>query len=157
MQSPSKRTICKHSTHTINQSSKLNFYSENSNGKLMRRIVYSYFALFLILASCATKDKPVQADVSSPALTDVVLTDEQFKNSGIRLGHAEQRSISGVVKANGMLDVPPQNLVTVSAPMGGFVKNTTLLQGMKVQKGQVIITLEHPDYIQLQQDYLENK
>src|SRR6185295_2820385 len=84
-----------------------------------------------------------------------VLNEEQFRNASIRLGLVEQRKVHGTIKANGMLDVPPQNLVTISAPLGGFVKNTDLLQGMKVQKGQAIVTLEHPDYIQIQQDYLD--
>jgi cobalt-zinc-cadmium efflux system membrane fusion protein len=65
--------------------------------------------------------------------------------------------MNGTLKANGMLDVPPQNMVTVSAPLGGFVKSTELLQGMKVKKGQTVIVLQHPDYIQLQEDYLTSK
>ncbi len=65
--------------------------------------------------------------------------------------------LSGSIKANGMLDVPPQNLVSISAPFGGFVKSTELLQGMHVKKGQVVVILEHPDYIKLQQDYLDYK
>jgi cobalt-zinc-cadmium efflux system membrane fusion protein len=41
--------------------------------------------------------------------------------------------------------------------MGGFVKSTKLLQGMKVKKGEILAVMEHQDYIQLQQDYLETK
>ena len=47
--------------------------------------------------------------------------------------------------------------MSISAPYGGFLKSTTLLQGMHMHKGEVIAQMEHPDYIQLQQDYLENK
>ncbi len=72
-------------------------------------------------------------------------------------GKVEQRNVSGVIKANGMLDIPPQNLVTISAPLGGFIKSTELLQGMRVRKGQIVAILEHPDYIQLQEDYFVNK
>ena len=116
---------------------------------------------FLLLLACATscstkeKDDAKKGESDSLSSNEVVLNEEQFKNANIRLGQVEQRSINGTIKANGMLDVPPQNLVTVSAPLGGFVKTTDLLQGMKVQKGQVIVTLEHPDYIQIQQDYLD--
>jgi cobalt-zinc-cadmium efflux system membrane fusion protein len=116
--------------------------------------------LIIVLAfatSCATKEKPDTSESKPVNLNEVVLTEEQFKIANILLGQVEQRTISGTIKANGMLDVPPQNLVTISAPMGGFVKTTELLQGMKVKKGQEIVTLEHPDYIQLQQDYLEGK
>jgi len=69
----------------------------------------------------------------------------------------EVSKLSGNIKAHGVLDVPPQNLVSISAPFGGFVKSTELLQGMRVKKGQIIVTLEHPDYIQLQQDYVDSK
>jgi cobalt-zinc-cadmium efflux system membrane fusion protein len=60
------------------------------------------------------------------------------------------------LQVNGILDVPPQNLITIAAPMGGFVKSTKLLQGMKVKKGELLVTLENQEYIQLQQDYLDN-
>ncbi|GHN00037.1 hemolysin D [Cytophagales bacterium WSM2-2] len=86
-----------------------------------------------------------------------MLSDEQFKSIAIELGDLETRSLSGSIKANGVLDVPPQNLVSISAPLGGFVKFTELLQGMRVKKGQLVVQLEHPDYIQLQQDYLDTK
>ena len=58
---------------------------------------------------------------------------------------------------NGKLDVPPQNMITISAPMGGYVKSTKLLQGMKVRKGELLVTLENQEYIQLQQEYLQNE
>src|SRR6266850_3550095 len=121
-------------------------------------VYISAILLFLgFTTSCSTKQKgeahKMETDLASS--NEVVLNEEQFTNANIRLGQVEQRSINGTIRANGMLDVPPQNLVTVSAPLGGFVKTTDLLQGMKVQKGQVIVTLEHPDYIQVQQDYLD--
>ena len=56
----------------------------------------------------------------------------------------------------GKLDTPPQNLVSISPTIGGFVRSTDLLEGLRVKKGQVLAVLEHPDIITLQQDYLEN-
>lgn len=87
----------------------------------------------------------------------VELTSEQYQTAGIQLGNMEQRNLSNVIKVNGVLDVPPQNLVSISAPLGGFVKKTDLLQGMKIKKGQVVAVIENPEFIQLQQDYLESK
>jgi cobalt-zinc-cadmium efflux system membrane fusion protein len=118
-----------------------------------------YFITLLLISSCSktkeSTDQKQQAVASSA--NQVVLTDAQIKLLDIRLGKVENRQISGVVKANGMLDVPPQNLVTISAPLGGFVKYTELLQGQKVKKGQVLVIMEHPDYIQMQQDYLDSR
>lgn len=87
----------------------------------------------------------------------VELTAKQINTAGIELGKVEQKQISGTIKVNGMLDVPPQQMVSVSAPLGGFLKSTVLLQGSRVTKGQLIAVIENPEYIQLQQDYLEAK
>jgi len=122
-----------------------------------------YSIVFLTVFSCSKNTDKNQLDGNSKlksenfTLNEVSLTDEQVKSINIQLGQVEKRQISNPVKANGMLDVPPQNLVTISAPLGGFVKYTGLLQGMKVKKGQVVVVMEHPDYIQIQQDYLESK
>lgn len=120
----------------------------------------SIFALLIgALVACSDKAKEVpgtaETKVASP--NRVHLTQAQFKTISLELGKIEPREISNTIKANGKLDVPPQNMVTVSATLGGFVKYTELLQGMHVKKGQVIAIMEHPDYIQLQQDYLESK
>lgn len=87
----------------------------------------------------------------------VELTETQFKSATIATGKLEIRNMSGTINVNGMLDVPPQNLVSMSVPYGGTVRQTDLLQGMKIARGQVLVTLEHPDYIQLQQDYIDAK
>lgn len=89
--------------------------------------------------------------------SEVTLTDAQFRMAGIRLGAVEMKQISGTFKANGMLDVPPQQMISISVPMGGFLKTTSLLQGKRVKKGERIAVIENPEYIQMQQDYLEAK
>ncbi|WP_436486155.1 efflux RND transporter periplasmic adaptor subunit [Chitinophaga sp. ARDCPP14] len=111
----------------------------------------------ILLVSCGNKQTPATADVhdheEEPGVVE--LTPAQFKTAGITYGKPENRQISGAVKVNGLLDVPPQQQVSISVPMGGFIKQTSLLQGMPVKQGQVIAVLENLDYIQLQQDYLE--
>jgi cobalt-zinc-cadmium efflux system membrane fusion protein len=89
--------------------------------------------------------------------TRVELTAAQYKMAAIELGKIEQKSLSNTLKVNGIMGVPPKNLVSVSAPLGGFVHSTDLLPGMKVKKRQVLAVMEHPDYVQLQQDYIDKK
>jgi len=117
----------------------------------------AFLFLFCPVISCAPKKAGPQESVPVVGPLDVVLTEEQFKIANIQLGDVQPRHVSGLIKVNGMLDVPPQNLVTISAPLGGFVMDTKLLQGMKVIKGQVVAVMENPNYIQLQEDYLVNK
>lgn len=129
----------------------------------MNTILPSYVYLLLISiigVSCSDKSE-TNTETATPLIeitTNLVaLSDEQVANLNVKSGLVEKRNLGKVIKVNGVLDVPPQNLVTISAPLGGFIKNTELLQGMKVRKGQVLAIMEHPDYIQLQQDYLETK
>jgi cobalt-zinc-cadmium efflux system membrane fusion protein len=132
---------------------------ENFKSKLkMKNRIRLLLLLTVFWAACSKKDKSTETTTAQPTeIAHVRLSQEQQKLLGIVLGQPILRSMNGTLKANGMLDVPPQNMVTVSAPLGGFVKSTELLQGMKVKKGQTVIVLQHPDYIQLQEDYLTSK
>lgn len=114
-------------------------------------------ALLFISCSTRTEKQVVQTEKVVPTNEEVHLSDEQLTIIKLSYGKIEKRQLSDHIKVNGMLDVPPQNLVTISAPLGGFVKDTELLQGMRVKKGQVLATMEDPAYIQLQQDYIESK
>jgi cobalt-zinc-cadmium efflux system membrane fusion protein len=116
------------------------------------------FTLALVLGGCKNEPGKTTKDEDQVQEANVVeLTPEQAKTIGLQLGTIEWKDLSGAIKVNGMLDVPPQNLVSISALLGGFVKSTELLQGMKVNKGQPIVVMQHPDYIQMQQEYLETK
>jgi cobalt-zinc-cadmium efflux system membrane fusion protein len=87
----------------------------------------------------------------------VNLSEEQTKISGIKIGKFEEKEISEILKVNGIIDVPPQNLVSISVPLGGYLSSTKLLPGMHISKGEVIAEMEDIQYIQLQQEYLTVK
>ena len=106
----------------------------------------------------ANPDSTKQAEADKrEGLVRVSLTSAQYAVAGIQLGQLAPRPLSSVLKVTGVLDVPPQNQVSVSVPFGGYVRRITLEPGTRVRKGQTLLTLENPDYIQLQQDYLDNK
>ena len=112
---------------------------------------------FAILTSCGNKQSEKEATIEAPTENAVELTDAQLKNSKIETGKIEQKAISSLLKVNGKIDVPPQNMVSVSVPLGGYLKSTKLLEGMHISKGEVIAVMEDQQYIQLQQDYLTAK
>lgn len=114
-------------------------------------------SVLLILISCDDQKKVKQPPQTQGNDTTVSLTDEQLKNAGIQTAKLEQRSISSILKVNGKIDVPPQNMVSISVPMGGYLKSSRLLPGMHIKKGEVLAVIEDPQYIQLQQDYLTAK
>lgn len=111
----------------------------------------------IVLASCGG-EKIQEQGTTQPAIeTNVSLTEAQVKSANIELGKIEEREISTTLKLNGKIDVPPQNMISVSMPLGGFLKSTKLLPGMHIKKGEVIATMEDQQYIQLQQEYLMEK
>lgn len=115
------------------------------------------FSLSTLLFACGSNPQEQVAMVDSLQANVITLTSLQYKSSNIKLGKLERRPVAQRITVNGKLDVPPQNLVIISAPLGGFVKSTKLLSGMKVKKGDVLAVLENQEYIQLQQDYLDNR
>lgn len=108
------------------------------------------------LAACGTKKKE-EAKATPPVLNLIKLSDAQIKNAGIITGKMEQKEISSILRVNGKIDVPPQNMVSISVPMGGYLKSTKLLPGQHIKKGDPIALIEGEQYIQLQQDYLTAK
>lgn len=118
--------------------------------------IFVILMISLIVASCGgTKSEETEAVAAIE--TTVTLNEAQYKSANIVTGKLEKREISTVLKLNGKIDVPPQNMVSVSTPFGGFLKSTKLLPGMHVKKGEVLATMEDQQYIQLQQEYLTVK
>lgn len=111
------------------------------------------------LAATASTDESAAepAGDSASGEVHVSLTQAQYTMADIKLGQPTNRSLSTVLKANGAIDVPASSLVSVSVPFGGYIRKIDLEPGMRVQKGQTLVVLENPDYIQLQQDYLDTK
>jgi cobalt-zinc-cadmium efflux system membrane fusion protein len=129
----------------------------------MKRVL---FITILALAACGSDKQP--AATQEPEVisgTTVLLTEAQQKNANIATGLASLQDIKSVIKVAGKIDVPPQNMVSVSFPLGGYLKSTRLLPGMHIRKGEVIAIMEDQQYIQLQdyltakakQDYLESE
>jgi membrane fusion protein, heavy metal efflux system len=115
-------------------------------------------ALLIIFTACSTKQNPETLVETTDSTTQTLsITAEQAKGMHLQIGSTQAQTIGTTIQVNGMLDVPPQQLITISAPLGGFVKKTDLLQGSHVSKGQTLVVIENLEFVQLQQDYLEAK
>ena len=85
----------------------------------------------------------------------VELTQEQLDQSEIVIGKVEKRTVGVPLKVSGTIDVPPQGNISINMPYGGFITKLTMLPGTEVKKGQALVTLENPEFISFQQQYLE--
>lgn len=111
-----------------------------------------------VIACNQTKEESsTETDIAVKVSDEVSLTKDQYKVADIQLGKVEMRNLSNVIKANGQLNLPPESMVSVSAPLGGYVKSAGLLPGQAVRQGQVVVVIENPEFIDIQQEYLESK
>lgn len=113
----------------------------------------------LLVISCNNNQKPTTdtSDMtSSEGYEDVLhVTQAQFESANMNLGKLVEKPFSISVHTNGVIDVPPQNRAVISAFSGGYIKNTPLLIGDEVKKGDRLVTIENPEFITLQQQYME--
>ncbi|TXK25016.1 efflux RND transporter periplasmic adaptor subunit [Pontibacter qinzhouensis] len=128
----------------------------------MKRVNYTVLASFLCLSIACTsqtaetaKEAPATGTALAATAADVVqLSPEQQQISGITVGELEKRSLSARIQANGQVELPPQNKASINPLMGGVVRSILVKDGQYVAKGKVLATLENPDLIRLQEDYL---
>lgn len=88
---------------------------------------------------------------------EVELNEAQYKAAGIELGAFAMKNLSDVVNANGYTKLPPQNQADVSVHLTGIVKSINVIEGQAVKKGQVLATIESPEFAKLQEAYQTSK
>jgi cobalt-zinc-cadmium efflux system membrane fusion protein len=117
----------------------------------MNKSIY-LLALSLVLFSC----KDAKTDVVPVKDNNLIsVTTDQFKYSGMEIANPTQQDFQITVKTSGKIDVPPQNRAQITTFVGGNVKSTRLLVGDKVTKGEVLLTLENTDFLDIQKEYLD--
>ena len=122
----------------------------------MKKILFiNIFLSLLFISSCGNQPQQTTSEEESKDLSLIEVTQEQFNTMKMELSPLQEHEFDVMVKASGKVDVPPQKRAKVSSFMEGYVKSSNLLIGDKVNKGQALATLENPEYINLQQDYLE--
>jgi len=112
----------------------------------------------LLLSSSCKRGGSTRATTAEVLPDDIVeMRYDQIHLAGIDTGSVKMNYILSTIKVAGKVDLPPQNFVTVSAPLGGFIKSTSLLPGDIVTKGQVLAYIENQEFVNIEQEYLETR
>ena len=102
-------------------------------------------------------DHPIAVEEPHMEENEVHLNEAQFKAAEIVLGTFSKKNLNEVVSSNGYTKLPPQNQADVSVHSSGIVKNILVEEGEKVRKGQVIATIESPEFAKLKEAYLHSR
>jgi cobalt-zinc-cadmium efflux system membrane fusion protein len=112
----------------------------------------------LLLTSCSNDPKvETSQEDAVDSVNKVQLTKEQAVNAQLELGPIQQGKLKAATHLNGVIDVPPTAIASVSIPMGGYIQDINLIPGTFVNKGQVLATVKDPTYVQLQENFLAAK
>lgn len=113
-------------------------------------------SIFTVLVSCNDSKPTAKNEKTGMETASLIeITKPQFETAKMELGKVSLQKFKKTIQTNGMIDVPPAYKAKVSAIMGGYIKTAPLLVGNQVKKGQLLLTIENPDFIELQQNYLE--
>ncbi len=136
----------------------------NKINNYINRIINKIYIIILILFSFSCGENANQVAEENDSSAELVIgTDQisvsttQFASAEMQLGQLSKQEFYRSIKTNGMFEVPPENRSSVSTYFGGFVKDIRLLPGMTVRKGQLLFTLENPEYLEIQRNFLEVK
>ena len=125
----------------------------------MKNKIFFILLVFATLLSCNTKNnvehKEEEHNNNHNESGIVILNKKQQKALDLKLDTFQMRNLTTTVKINGQLKVPPSATAEVTAIIGGNVKKIKVFQGDKVYKGQVLLLLEHPEYISIQEQFAE--
>lgn len=114
------------------------------------------FTVFTLLCNCTQKQQEIQVPTTTQESNQniVHLTPEQKSNMSLSFTQLATDTISSVIWVNGKAETPTESIVSITNPLGGYLKSTSLQIGMQVKKNQVIAYMQDPSYVTLQKDYL---
>lgn len=120
----------------------------------MKKILLPIAALLCACSSAPTA--PASTAASEAATTDSIAAAPAEEPASEVDAASGATSVPNEPTFNGILVLPPQSRATVTLTMGGSIRSTTLLPGAYVKQGTVLATLENPEFIALQQSYLDS-
>ncbi|RLZ10708.1 efflux RND transporter periplasmic adaptor subunit [Faecalibacter macacae] len=124
----------------------------------MKKYIILLCSSLVLFTNCSKEEKKAEEQETVAAETSILkLTDVQLKNFVIDTASLQNQHLPTTVRLNAKTEVTPQNTISITNPFGGYVKRIALIPGNYVKQGQIVVVLEDPQYIQMQEDYLTTK
>lgn len=127
--------------------------------KPLKNLFFVILAVMLVtVASCHNGSQPTAAETDGAAEVQarpdrVTLSDRQIETAGIETASLARETMAELVKANGLIQLPPNDRAAINAPFESFIQTIGYMEGARVRKGDILVSLQHPNFIQLQQQY----
>jgi RND family efflux transporter MFP subunit len=101
------------------------------------------FAALALVAAGALADEPI------------ALTADQVRSVGITVARPQAQAQGAVSGLNGRVVVPNTQLHLISTPLPGLVESLAVALNEPVKRGQILVRLQSPAYLEAQRHYLQ--
>ncbi|MDN3204413.1 efflux RND transporter periplasmic adaptor subunit [Algoriphagus sediminis] len=122
------------------------------------KTIYQFYTLaflFFLALGCQPKvENEVSMEEEHGHAEEVHLSLQQFQSLGLEVDSLQKRPMQGFVETNGQLTLPPQSQAAVTSIVGANISSVEVIEGNKVNKGQILAYMFHPNLIELQTTYL---
>lgn len=123
----------------------------------MKKICLYYFLISFVLINCADNTQNKNENTSEKSDDEIFISTEQFKKNNFKLIPLTKVDFFDSISCFGKIEIPPNKKYSVSPFFKGYISNINVIQGESVNKNQVLFSLLHPYYLELQRDFLEIK
>lgn len=113
--------------------------------------------LIFIIWGCSRSEEPADQENQTDAEELIRIARDRMDEIGLETGPIGTGTISEGIQVNGYLDTPPQYKAMVNSIVSGRVTHIRFLPGDHVNKKQEVIRLESPEFLELQQRFLESQ
>lgn len=123
-----------------------------------KKLFIFVFALGLF-ASCNTASTPTENEQEQTVeeSNQYSVAKSMLNSTNMSLGQVVNHDFYEIVQATGAIEVPMSSKADISTMVAGYVSSLPYLVGEQVKKGQLLMELQNPDFIAMQQSYLEAK
>lgn len=124
-------------------------------------ILYIVLLLLFSLQFNCSKNKVEQESEQSEIIKlnlgrdTIEISKKELSKLKLELTEFEKQENVNKVSSTGMIEVPPNGRAVISAQVGGYIKNSKLLIGDQVKKGDLLVSVENIEFLEMQQQYLE--
>ncbi|HQQ11716.1 MAG TPA: efflux RND transporter periplasmic adaptor subunit [Bacteroidales bacterium] len=115
-----------------------------------------FFSMLIAIgAGCSGGENQTTLNEEEKTADLIILSHSQMASSGLMTGKVTDTLVNNYLNLSGYIDVPPSNRSLAGTYFAGRVAAIHVKTGQLLQKGDALISLENPEFISMQQEYLE--
>lgn len=116
--------------------------------------------LLLLISSCGSKkgeEKAVEVDDIIKDGEFVIIPSTSPLNKKIKLEKVELKPYEQQIVASAEIEADPTKMAKVNPPLSGRIVNIYVVIGQRVKKGQLLFSMDAPDFVEAQKNYLSSQ